>query len=176
MRGTKSKYLQFLRVLQDVTETTPSALARLIGKQQSNVSDYLNEKKPVDRRAIDSAVRHLSEWSVRKDKTMLPLGDKNRISTSPGIYFIYDSSGNCIYIGQALNLRTEVSQRLKTKTLRHGIWRDRYLKKKEYSIDQLAAFVTTYVVVTKRLRHNLEALFLQTMINQTQNNKLGNFI
>ena len=65
--------------------------------------------------------------------------------------------------------------RLKTKRLRHGIWRDPRLKLTRYKIEAVAAFVTTFRVESLRLRHNLEALFLLTMINQTQNGKKGKF-
>ena len=175
MAGRKPKYQEFLTTLQDVTDTTVNELADLIGKKQPNVSDYLSGDKKVGKSAIKSGVRHLAEWSVMEDKVMLPIANKANICTHPGIYFIYDSSGNCVYLGQARNLKTEVNLRLDSKILRHGIWRNPELKRTRHKIKAVAHFVTTYRVDSVRLRHNLEALFLRTVINQTQNSKLGKF-
>jgi predicted transcriptional regulator len=174
MAGRKSRYQEFLRTLKSLTGTNVSQLAKLIGKQQPNVSSYLSSKPP-DKRAMQSALRHISEWSVLEDVTMLPIAKRATVCQHPGIFFIYDSAGNCVYIGQASNLRTEVGARLTTKRMRHGIWRDPKLKLTRYPILAVAAFVTTFRVDSPRLRHNLEALFLVTVINQTQNAKKGKF-
>lgn len=175
MPGRKPKYQEFLITLREVTGTNTKQFASLIGKSQGNVSNYLSGKAPVGKRAVKSAVSHLSEGDVRKDVIMLPTEKKKQISAQPGIYFIYDSAGNCVYLGQGQNLRTEVSQRLRTKKLRHGIWRDPKMKLTRYFLEDVAAFISTFVVPSKRLRHNLEALFLHTVINQTQNSKKGTF-
>lgn len=175
MPGRKPRYQEFLLTLQEVTCTNVVQFAALLGKQSSNVSDYLTGKKPVGKAAAKSAIRHLSEWSVVEDVTMLPIAKRAAVCAHPGIYFIYDSAGNCVYIGQASNLRTEVGARLTTKRMRHGIWRDPTLKLTRYRILEVAAFVTTFRVDSPRLRHNLEALFLLTVMNQTQNAKKGKF-
>jgi hypothetical protein len=175
MAGRKPKLQEFLLTLQAVTKANNKQLASLLGKDHSNITDYLNGKKPIGLRALRSAVSHLSEWSAIPDKTMIAVEKKTSISTEPGIFFMYDSSGNCVYLGQAKNLKTEVSARLNTKKLRHGIWRDRNLKRKRYQMTEVVEYITTFKVVSPRLRHNLEALFLRTVINQTQNSKLGNF-
>jgi hypothetical protein len=177
MPGRKPKYREFLITLQEVTGTDNKTLASRIGKRASNVSAYLSGKKKVSKRAIESAMSHFADsWNVMPDKMMMPADQRNTLTTQPGIYFVYDSAGNCVYLGKAANLKTEVCQRLRTKTLRHGIWRDAKLKRKRYKIEEVAAFVTTFVVRSPRTRHNLEALFLCAMINQTQNSNLGHFI
>lgn len=175
MAGRKPKYQEFLITLRDLSDTSNAELAKLTGKKAANISAYMSGAKVVGKSSVRSAVRHLSEWHVTEDQTMLPLANKASICTHPGVYFIYDSAGNCVYIGQAKNLRTEVSQRLSAKKLRHGIWRDRKLKRTRYAVKDVAAFVSTYRVDSPRLRHNLEALFLRAVINQTQNAKLGKF-
>ncbi|HTB63103.1 MAG TPA: GIY-YIG nuclease family protein [Opitutales bacterium] len=174
--GRPKKYVEFLKILKDVTSTTNTQLAKLTGKPYTNIRDYFEGDKTPQRGAIKSAVKHLAEWSIVEDKVMLELKNKSEISEHPGIFFVYDSSGNCVYIGQAKNLKVEVSARLNAKKLRHGIWRNSQLKKVRYPIAKVAAFITTYRVDSRRLRHNLEALFLRTVINQTQNSKLGKFI
>src|SRR5260370_42457830 len=73
MAGRKPKYQEFLQTLQEVTGTNVTALSKLLGKKQSNVSDYLAGRKRVHKGAIRSGLRHLSEWSVIADGTMLPL-------------------------------------------------------------------------------------------------------
>ena len=175
MPGRKPKNQEFLLTLQEVTGTSNRQLADMIGKKEQNVSAYLGGDKRIGRGSLRSAVRHLAEWSIIEDKVMLPIANQAIICTSPGIYFFYDSAGNCVYIGKAANLRTEVNLRLDSKHLRHGIWRDPQLKRTRYRMREVVAFVTTYRVDSARLRHNLEALFLRTVINQTQNSKLGEF-
>lgn len=175
MRGRKPKNQEFLLTLQQVTSTTNKEFAKLIGKKESNTSDYLRGAKAVGLGVLRSAIRHISEWRIVEDVTMLPIAQRASVCSHPGVYFIYDSAGNCVYIGQASNLKTEVSARLSTKRLRHGIWRDPTLKLTKYRIIDVAAYVTTFRVDSPRLRHNLEALFLVTVINQTQNRKKGKF-
>jgi len=176
MRGRFKKYQEFLHTLQDVTGTSIGELATLIGKKQANVSAYLNGTKAVKKGAMQSALRHLAEWNVIRDVTMLPIANKASICSHPGIYFIYDSAGNCVYLGQAANLKTEVGARLGTKKMRHGIWLDQQMKKTRYSINKVAAYVTTFRVDSSRLRNNLESLFTITVINQTQNSHVEKFL
>jgi hypothetical protein len=76
MPGRKPKYQEFLYTLQDLTETNVGRLAKLIGKKQPNISAYLGSNPP-DKRAMQSAIRHLSEWGVTEDKVMLPIADRN---------------------------------------------------------------------------------------------------
>jgi len=175
MAGRRPKYREFLTTLQELTGTNNDQLAKLTGKKSANISAYLSGAKSVGKSSAQSAARHLSEWHVSEDCMMLPVKERKKICADPGIYFVYDSGGSCVYVGQASNLRKEVSARLTSKKMRHGIWRDKSLKRTRYSIESVAAFITTYRVDSPRLRHNLEALFLRTVINQTQNAKLGKF-
>lgn len=173
--GRKPKYQEFLQTLQEITGITVRELATLLGKQPQNLSAYLKGTKSIDKRALRSALGHYAEWQVVEDQTMLPVDDRIYLTTGPGIYFIYDSAGDCIYIGQGSNLNNEVSQALRVKKLDRSIRRDPSLTKQRYRLIDIAAFVTTYSVESPRVRHNLEALFLRTMINQTHNSKIGNF-
>jgi len=175
MPGRKTKNQEFLLTLKRVTDSNNRRLGKLTGKKEANVSAYLGGAKPVGDSVLRSAMKHLSEWGVAEDQTMLPVEKKGNIGAHPGIYLIYDSAGNCVYIGQASNLKTEVNLRLRSKKLRHGIWRSNPLRRKRHTIEEVAAFVSTFRVDSPRLRHNLEALLLRAVINQTQNSKLGRF-
>jgi transcriptional regulator with XRE-family HTH domain len=173
--GRMSAHRELLSTVKSVMNLSVAELAEMIGKAEANVSAYLTGNKEPGVRVIRSALQHLAEWTVAEDQIMLPIARLSEISTHPGIYFMYDSAGNCLYLGQATNLKTEVAARLKTKKLRHGIWRDPTLKLVQYKLQDVATFVSAYRVDSPRLRHNLEALFLRTVINQTQNAKLGVF-
>lgn len=173
--GRKSAHRELLSTLKEVMGLSVGELAAMTGKAESNISAYLTGNKEPGVAVIRSALRHLAEWSVAEDQIMLPVARRSELGQHPGIYFMYDSAGNCLYLGQATNLRTEVAARLSTKKLRHGIWRDPTLKLIQYKLHDVTTFVSAYRVDSPRLRHNLEALFLRTVINQTQNAKLGVF-
>lgn len=175
-KGRKGRYLEFLLTLKDILDLDEKGLADLLGKQRSNMSDYVKGKKDVRKGMLRSGIEHIgnsSEWLIEEDQVMLLVTDRNRITTLPGIYFIYDSAGHCIYLGQASNLRTEVSARMKTKTIRYGLRLDSTLKSKRHAIKDVATYVTTIIIESVVVRHNMEALYLRTMINGTHNGKLG---
>jgi hypothetical protein len=177
-RGRKSKYLEFLKTLGDIMELDEKGLAELLGKQRSNMSDYMKGRKDVRKDMLHTGLEHMQSralWSIEEDEVMLSIRQRSRITTRPGIYFIYDSSGHCIYLGQASNLRVEVSARLNTKKLRYGLRLDSTLRSEKHSISEVAAYVTSIIIESPLVRHNMEALYLRTMINGTHNGKLGNY-
>lgn len=153
-----------------------SELAKAAGKKQSNITDYLSGKKPPQKRALRSIIDHLSEWKVIPQFEVRKIdGLQSKISTEPGIYALYDSAGNTLYVGQATNLSLEVNQtlqRLANFAIRTG---PNLSKKNKPTYKSIATHISIYIVSSARLRHNLEALLLRTFPNQSHNNKLGNF-
>jgi hypothetical protein len=174
--GRHTKNVEFLNQLKDVMGLNSTELAKASGKKQSNITDYLSGKKPPQKRALRSIIDHLSEWKVTPQFEVQKMdGLASKISAAPGIYALYDSAGNTLYVGQATSLFTEVNQTLQ----RHANFAIRTgpnLSKKNKPLYRgVATHISIYIVKSARLRHNLEALLLRIFPNQCHNNKLGSF-
>ncbi len=175
-KGRKPTYQEFLNTLQEVTGLTTAQLAKACGKKPTNLGQYLSGAKAPGKAAVVGAIRQLSEWRVT------PLQEVRRLPESwtslpegSGIYSLYDSGGNVLYVGQALNLRAEIKQTL-GRNANFPVRLGPQLSKKAHpKYRDLASFYSAYVVPSARLRHNLEALLLRTFPNQSHNNKLGRF-
>ena len=176
LAGRKPKHQEFLLTLRDALGTDAKGLAKAIGKQTSNVSAYLAGEKQPGTKVIRSAVEHLSTWNVTVDAEVKPTPkNTSDLPTEPGIYALYDSAGGVIYVGQATNLQAEVRQAL-GRAVNFPIRLSPDLsKKKKPTFRAVTARLSAYVVRSKRLRHNLEALLLRVFANETHNNKLGKF-
>lgn len=116
MAGRKPKYQEFLLTLRDALDTDAAGLARVIGKQTTNVSQYLSGGKTPGVNVIRSAVAHLSEWKVTPRIEVQPTPENLvDLPEDGGIYALYDSAGGLLYVGQATDLRAEVRQTLNRK-------------------------------------------------------------
>lgn len=177
MAGRKPKYQEFLQTLSDVTGLTGAAFAKACGKQATNMSSYLNGSKKVSQSSARSAITHLRDsWPVQKVLEVQPIPKPlTGLTTKPGVYALYGSAGDVLYVGQAANLRAEVSQTLNRKVnfaLRRG---PTISKKAHPKYKEVAVRMSVYVVEPPKLRHNLEALLLRVYLNEAHNNKMGAF-
>ncbi len=91
-----------------------------------------------------------------------------------GVYILYDSAGNVLYIGKAKNFRTEVWQTL-GRSIPVGMRFGPSMRKVNPTIWDLAAYLSLYQIDNERLRHNVEALLIRVFINQTHNSNIGKF-
>ncbi|MBE3087968.1 MAG: hypothetical protein IMZ71_02470 [Chloroflexi bacterium] len=177
MAGRKPKYQEFLQTLSDVTGLTGAAFAKACGKQATNMSSYLRGAKRVSQSTARSAIANLRDsWPVEKVLEVEPIPKPlTKLTTQPGVYALYGSAGDVLYVGQATNLRAEVFQTLNRKvnfTLRRG---PRISTKAHPKYKEVSVRMSAYVVGPPRLRHNLEALLLRFYLNEAHNNKMGNF-
>ncbi|MBI2917628.1 MAG: hypothetical protein HYY01_06495 [Chloroflexi bacterium] len=174
--------VQFLKVLRDLAgykSKTMSDFAHDCGQELPNMSDYLRGKKVPQKKALLGCLQSLTRrrfgYTVQAVCEICPIPDSNsRIPDCAGIYLIYDSAGNALYIGQAQNFRVEVSQTLGRRVpvpIRVGP----ALAKDKPKIRDLAMYYSLYRVDDKDLRTNLEALLLRTVSNLTYNTNLGHF-
>jgi transcriptional regulator with XRE-family HTH domain len=172
-----AKYQEFLHTLQEATGLSTPDLARACGKQPTNMSQYLSGTKRPGLDTIRSAIRSLRDsWPVFTVMEVQPIPPKlATLPRRPGIYALYGSSGDVLYVGQATNLRAEVTQTLNRKAnlvVRRG---PDITSKAHSKYKSMAKLMTAYVVPPQRLRHNLEALLLRMFPNELHNNKMGNF-
>lgn len=125
---------------------------------------------------LRTSVSHLAEWSIqpRMELAKLPT-NLNAITTDPGLYVLFASGGQILYLGKATNLRAELRQTL-NRTIPVPIRFAPHLAKKHRPILKvLTSHLSLYVIRSPRLRHNLEALLLRIAANQTHNQNFGKF-
>jgi hypothetical protein len=173
--GRKSQGVESFKHLSAILDTTGGASAKKIGKMASNTSNYLSGAMTPGKKVLSSALRHALEWEVKPIVEVGPIDHAKSLSSAPGIYSLYDSSGSVIYVGQATNLKQEVAQALNRKMnfpVRHG---PTLSKKAHPKYKIVATHISAYEVHSRRMRHNLEALLLRVFPNQSHNNKMGTF-
>ena len=91
-----------------------------------------------------------------------------------GVYILYDSAVNVLYIGQATNFRTEIWQ-ARGRVVKAGMRFGPDMEKSQPNIGHLAQYMSLYEISNKSLRHNIEALLIRVFINQTHNKNVGKF-
>ncbi|HZC54600.1 MAG TPA: hypothetical protein VE396_00950 [Xanthobacteraceae bacterium] len=174
-KGRPSTQVEFIRFLAEMLGCKDySSFARRIGKKAPNVHNYYNGKVIPKNRFLLSALRHTFEWEVTPILEVQPMSESKLLTTRPGIYCLYDSSGSVIYVGQATNLKQEIGQALQRKMnfpVRLG---PTLSKKTQPKYKTVTTHLSAYEVSSPRMRHNLEALLLRAFPNQSHNNKMGN--
>jgi len=175
--GRKPKYQEFLVTLQEVTGLSTPELAIACGKQPTNMGQYLSGTKRPGLATIKTAIRSLRDsWPVFTVMEVEPIPRSlAKLPRRPGIYALYGSSGDMLYVGQAKNLRAEVTQTLNRRANSVVRFGPGIAKKSRPKYKSMATRMTAYVVPPQRLRHNLEALLLRMFPNESHNNKMGNF-
>jgi hypothetical protein len=98
----------------------------------------------------------------------------NSLPDTSGLYILYDSAGNVLYVGKATNFRTEVRQTL-GRRIPVGLRFGSKLNKERPYLRDVAKRLSLYGVESERVRHNLEVMFLRAIANQTHNSNIGRF-
>lgn len=177
--GRNSSNVEFLRMFKDLvaSDMRPGAFAEACGKAPGNMANYLRGRPVPQRRLLQSCLQHFFEWNVKEIMEIQPIPERPwELSTDPGIYIIYDSGAQVLYVGKATNLRAEVQQTL-NRQIPVGLRLGNMLNSTAYPlIRDLAKYLSLYKVSSPRLRHNLEAMLLRVFVNQTHNTNVGNFI
>jgi hypothetical protein len=172
-KGRQSKEVEFLRTLRGLMDLSIVQFAKACGKKTANMSVYLAGKQQPGKKVLQSAVQHLFEWAVTPLLEIEPMPkNPNDLPTTSGLYIMYDSGGSILYVGKATNFRAEVRQTLNRRLpepLRFGP----DLKKQRPFLRDVVARVSLYEIISARLRHNIEVMFLRAIINQTHNSNIG---
>src|SRR3972149_1268594 len=155
----RNKYSRFLALMQESLGIGLADFAKSLGKKTTNVSQYLAGTKKPGKRVLSAGLRTFAEWRVTPILEVEPIPDPlTSIPQLPGIYALFDSGGNTLYVGQAKKLRTEINQTLNRKVNFVLRFSPALSRKQKPKYSRLAVRVSAYVVESKRLRHNLEAL------------------
>lgn len=172
-RGRQSKEVEFLRTLRALMGLNQADFAKACGKKASNMSRYLAGDLQPGEKVLASCVQHIFEWAVKPLFEIEPIPQNlNDLPETSGLYILYDSAGNILYIGKATNFRAEVRQTL-GRHLPVGIRFGPKLKKDKPYLGDVATRVSLYEILSSRLRHNIEAMFLRAAANQTHNSNIG---
>ena len=171
----QAKNVEFLNTLKDLSgHETVSQFAKACGKKTPHMSNSLSGTIVPQARFLKSCVAHLHEWAVEPIMEIQDVPDNlNTLPDTPGVYVIYDSGAQVLYIGKATSFRAEVRQTLGRKipvAIRIGP----SLKKRKPKIRDLATHLSLYQIDSPRLRHNIEVLLLRVFANQTHNSNIGN--
>lgn len=170
------KNVEFLNTLKELSgHTTVSSFAKACGKQTSNMSNYLSGKLTPQAQFLRSCLTYLNEWAVipKFEIEQIP-SNLNLLPMDAGVYVIYDSGVQVLYIGKAASFRAEVRQTL-GRNIPVGLRIGPSLKKKNPKIRDLARYLSLYKIESPRLRHNMEIMLLRVFANQTHNSNIGNF-
>ena len=179
MPGRKSTNAEFITKLRDLLDVTSTReFARRCDKKEPNISDYLNAKKTPGDRVLRSCLHNIARstfgWRIEAEREIQHIRRAPAMPTAGGVYVLYDSGGNVLYVGKASNLRSEVRVAL-NKPVPIGLRVGPDLVKKQPKLEELATYVSLYLIDDGLLRHNVEALLLRVFVNQTHNSNIGKF-
>lgn len=167
------EFLQSLKTLSGYSRT--AAFAKACGKQTTNMSSYLSGNSTPQNRVLKDCATSLFEWGVTPCMEVQKIPGRLRaLPDNPGIYILYDSGGNVLYIGKATSFRTEIYQTLGRK-VPVGIRLGPNLRRTQPKLKALATHLSLYEIESPRARHNIEALLLRVFANQTHNSNKGSF-
>ena len=156
------------------------ALCDKTGIQQSNLSDYLQGKKPIRWNRLQSATQDVfgeppAFHPIVEGYDLMAKGYPN-VSELPregGLYALFDSSMRAIYYGKAKSLYTEVRQ-----TLNRRVAEVRPLTgSKKHTFWDITTYLSAYTIRRgdADFRHDIEALGLRLIRNNTFNKNSGSF-
>ena len=167
-----SKYREFLSTLYEISgAANHSHFARMCGKAQSQISSRMNGAT-VTSKFVQSCAAHMYGWDVTANMEIMPFPAFADIPKTSGIYVLYDSGGNILYVGKATNFRDEVRQTCR-REIPVGIRLGPKLKKKNPKIRDLTHYISLYEISSARVRHNFESILLRIVANQTHNSNIG---
>ena len=180
--ATRKQRIDFLRGLRKYSECkTDSEFANLCDKNRGDLSSYLsgNIAPPETylKQCLEKIASKKFEWTIEPIVEIEDISTaKRKLPASGGVYVIFDSGSNVLYVGKAGNLKSEVKVALKKK-ISYPMRIGPTMKKKSYpTIESLASYLSAYSIDSKRMRHNLEALLIRLTVNQTHNQNIGNFL
>lgn len=153
--------------------------AEICGKQTPNMTNYLNGTLNPGRQVLEDCLLNATISQIFKDplREVEPIpkeGEQGTLPESGGVYVLYDSAANVLYIGKAKSFRAEVWQTL-NRSIPVGMRFGPDMKKTKPTIRDLASYMSLYQIDNERFRHNIEALLIRVFINQTHNRNIANF-
>lgn len=156
-----------------------SEFCRLTGVKAPNLTAYLKGSKNVTWKWL----RRKSELVLGQPPAFVPIleGFDLRIRKptvaelpkAPGVYGLFDSAMRVVYFGKATSLYAEVRITLARHIAEVRPWNG----KKDLQFQDIAAYVSAYKILRgdSEFRHDVEAIGLRFMVNNTFNKKGATF-
>lgn len=149
-----------------------------IFRTPSNTGTELEEKTNKLRNSVlNSAISELFGKEIIVIQELQHKPEERRMKQLPksgGVYILYDSAGNVLYIGQATNFEERLRNTF-SREIPVGMRLGTGLQKSKPKIGSLVRYISLYQIDNKNLRHNIEALLLRVFVNQTHNKNIGKF-
>jgi hypothetical protein len=154
---------------------------KLTGISAANLSAYLSASKPISMARLHRCAEDIlgvpPAFEVLVERELLPKALKDlpaAMSKRSGVYAFFSSSGTVLYFGKATNLLVEIKQTLKRTTPVRVL---EGLKKTKPTFRDVATHYSAFAVCRgdAAFRHDVEALVLRVVVNDTLNRQLGHF-
>ncbi len=112
--GGRHPNVEFFNVLFQISGyPTKASFAKACGLSSPNATSYLNGTKIPKARALARALQDLYGWPVKRLAEIQPLpANLNQLPKEPGVYVLYDSGMNVLYVGKAKHFDSEIRQTL----------------------------------------------------------------
>jgi hypothetical protein len=145
--------------------------------QHSNLSDYLNGRKPVGEKTLKKYVQsYFANEPIQPIRERHDSKDLQSLPASSGLYAFFDSGKRLIYFGKATNLKTEIKQTL-NRAAPKQLWNFRGDKAiyEAPKFKEITKYYSAYKVIpdSEDLRHHLESFVLRLALNLTLNQRTG---
>ena len=107
--GGTEPNVEFLNKLKELLGIEATAdFAGRCGKQVTNMTRYLSGKQKPGDKVLQDCIQNVFGWEVKTECEIKKIPEK--LPTKGGVYVLYDSAGNVLYIGQAKNFSAEIQQ------------------------------------------------------------------
>ena len=125
------------------------------------------------RRARNDVVSNLLQQELEPLHEVEPIPPRPQdLPDSGGVYILYDSAANVLYIGKATSFRTEVWQTLRRR-IPVGMRFGPSMRETKPVFADLAYRMSLYRIDNDRLRHVIEGFLIGIFVNQTHNRRIG---
>lgn len=157
------------RVLRDCLLN--STISRIFENPPDNNPGFAKKAK----RLRNDVLGSVFEWEIRPLCEIESIPEsQSELPKSGGVYILYDSAANVLYIGKATSFRAEVWQTL-GRNIPIGMRFGPDMRSNRVVFEKLASHMSLYQIDNKQLRHNIEALLIRVFINQTHNSNIAKF-
>lgn len=152
-----------------------ATISRIFKNPPADNTTFGKDAKRIRNDVLSSAISNLFDREIQPLGEVVFIPERQRELPEPGgVYVLYDSAANVLYIGQATSFRTEVWQTLRRNIpveMRFGP----DMRTSRPAFRKLASYMSLYRIDNARLRHNIEALFIRVFINQTHNSNVARY-